>query len=134
MTDKQPLILLVDDEKDFIDIFGAKLSSVGYSVIGALSGEDALANIKEMKPDLILLDFNMPGLSGVDVLAKIKDDPAMANTKVAFLTNYGEPLPVKELTENDKRFAKEMGALDYIRKTDDLDLILKSVKSALEKK
>jgi len=134
MADKQLLILLVDDEKDFIDIFGAKLTSAGFSVIGALSGEDALANIKEMKPDLILLDFNMPGLSGVDVLAKIKDDPTMANTKVAFLTNYGEPLPVKELSENDKKFAKEMGAIDYIRKTDDLDSILKSVEAALAKK
>ena len=131
MEKKAPLILLVDDEKDFLEIFATKLMAAGFEVVGAMSGEDALESLKQVKPDLILLDVQMPGLNGVDTLSKIKSDPGFKNTKVAFLTNYGEPLPVKELLENDKKFAKEIGAMDYIKKSDDLDDVVKHVKDIL---
>ncbi len=122
---------MVDDEKDFLEIFATKLMAAGFEVVGAMSGEDALESLKQVKPDLILLDVQMPGLNGVDTLSKIKSDPGFKNTKVAFLTNYGEPLPVKELLENDKKFAKEIGAMDYIKKSDDLDDVVKHVKDIL---
>lgn len=134
MAEKKPLILLVDDEKDFIDIIGGKLNSSGFEAVGALNGEDALTALKDMKPDLVLLDVNMPGLNGVDVLEKLKENPATADTKVVFLTAYGEPLPIKELLENDKKFAQEAGALDYLKKTDDLNEIVKRIKAILARK
>lgn len=133
MDEKKPLILIVDDEQDFLDIFGTKLRSSGFDVVGALNGQDLLDHIKEINPDLILLDVNMPGMSGLETLEKLKSNPSTADAKVVFLTALGEPLPVKELLENDKRFALEIGATDYIRKSDDLDSIVNAVRIALER-
>lgn len=133
MAEKPALILVVDDEKDFLEIVSVKLNSAGFDVVQALGGEQALARLKEFKPDLILLDLKMPGMDGAEVLSKIKADSATSDVKVVFLTNFGEPLPVKELLEVDRRFAKEAGAFDYIKKTDDLDEIVKRVKTILTK-
>lgn len=131
--EKKPLILIVDDEQAFLDIFGTKLRSAGFDVVGALNGQALLDHIKEINPDLILLDVNMPGMSGLETLEKLKANPSTANAKVVFLTAFGEPLPVKELLENDRRFALEIGATDYIRKSDDLDSVVSAVKAALAK-
>ena len=131
MAPKLPSILLVDDEKDFLDIFSTKLSSSGFEIIRASSGAEALERLKEFKPDLILLDVNMPEINGTEVLSQIKSNPENANLKIVFLTSLGEPLPAKELLKNDQKFAQESGAIDYIQKSDDLDNIVKKVKEIL---
>lgn len=128
-----PLILLVDDEKDFLEIFSTKLKAAGFNIAEASGGEEAISKIKEIKPSLVLLDFNMPQMDGAEVLSKIKADPEIANTKVVFLTSYGEPVPVEELELNDKKFAQEVGAMDYLRKDADLDETVAEVKKILAK-
>ncbi len=130
-TEKKPLILLVDDEKDFLEIFSIKLQSAGFEVAESMSGMEAIDKIKKIKPDLTLLDFNMPEFDGIEIISRIKADPEIAETKVAFLTNYGEPLPLKDLKDADKKFAEEVGAMDFLRKSDNLDETVEAVKKIL---
>ncbi|MDP3956477.1 MAG: response regulator [bacterium] len=115
---EKPLILLVDDEENFLEIFSTELQSAGFEVVAVDSGEAALAKLKEVKPALVLLDVQMPELNGAEILEKIKADPNLSGTKVAFLTNLGNP--DKSLQWTDEKFAREVGAVDYIKKTDDL--------------
>ncbi len=127
MAEQKPLILLIDDEQEFREILSTKLQTVGFNTAEADNGEEGIRKIKEIKPDLILLDLKMPVMNGAETLLKIKSDPDLQNFKVVFLTNYGEPK--KELSGIDEKFAREVGALSYIRKTNDLDGIVEEVKN-----
>jgi|SRR3989344_5166345 len=118
-------ILIIDDNKDFLDIFSTKLTSAGYSVVTASGGAEGIEKAKTQHPDLVLLDVEMPVMNGVETLAKIKSDPLTKALKVVFLTNYGEPQ--KETTWIDEKFAREAGAMDYIKKSEDLETIVKEV-------
>lgn len=130
MEDKS-LILIIDDTADFREIFALKLKAAGYDVIDASGGEEGISKIKASHPDLVLLDMEMPMLNGVDTLIKIKSDPEIKDTKVVFLTSYGEPQEKQAWLDN--KFAEELGAMDYIRKTDDLDKIVGRIKEDLPK-
>ena len=120
-------ILIIDDEDSFLDIFSAKFEVAGFSVEVARDGVSGINKIREWKPDLVLLDMNMPGLSGADVMGKLKEDPDIKNTKVAFVTAVGTP----ENRERDANLAKAIGAVGYIQKTDNLDKIVKEVEGLL---
>jgi putative two-component system response regulator len=125
-----PLILIVDDEENFRDIFSSELKAVGYAVETAQNGEDGFKVAKESKPDLILMDMEMPILNGAEAVMKLKNDPETAQIKVVFLTNYGDPR--REMTEADVHFSKEIGAVDYLRKTDDMEEIVTRIKSRIQ--
>ena len=127
MTEQKSLILLIDDDKDFREILSTKLQSAGFNTAEAGNGEEGIHKMKQIKPDLILLDLKMPVMNGAETLLEIKSDPDLQNFKVVFLTNYGEPK--KELSGVDEKFAQEVGALGYIRKTSDLDSIVEEVKN-----
>ncbi|PJE50505.1 MAG: response regulator [Candidatus Yanofskybacteria bacterium CG10_big_fil_rev_8_21_14_0_10_36_16] len=118
-------ILIVDDEKDFREILVTKLKTLGVNIVEAENGEEALVKLKEIKPDLIMLDVNMPKMNGPETLSQIKANPEWADLKIVFLTNYGEPQ--QEVAWTDERLAREAGAMDYIRKSDDLDTIIGEV-------
>lgn len=120
-----PLILIVDDEENFREIFSAKLKEAGYKVETAVDGEDGYQKAKELKPDLILMDMEMPHLNGAGAILKLKGDPETSGIKVIFLTNYGDP--ALERVESDIHFSKEIGANDYIRKTDDVSEIIQRI-------
>ena len=130
MADKS-LILIIDDTADFREIFSLKLKAAGYEVIEASGGEEGISKIKASHPDLVLLDMEMPGLNGVDTLIKIKGDSDIKDTKVVFLTSYGEPQENQAWLDN--KFAEELGATDYIRKTDDLDKTIAQIKENAHK-
>ena len=137
--DNKQTILLVDDQKDFLDVFSAKLREAGFNTIETNSGEEGISKLREIKPNLVLLDLivilniNMPQMDGVETLSKIKADPGISDTKVVFLTNHGEPVPVKDLELNDKKFAQVVGAIDYLRKSTDLDDLVSEVKRLITK-
>lgn len=78
-------ILLVDDEQDILDVLRFNFSAKGYEVITAVSAEDALQEDLD-KVHLIILDVMMPGMSGIRMAMKLKDDPATANIPIIFLT------------------------------------------------
>ncbi len=129
--DGKYVVLLVDDDADFREIVKAKLEVAGFVVIEAKDGEDGVDKAKSNKPDLILMDVQMPKMNGIEALSKIKADPDASQTKVLFITNYGEA-NTSDAPLDDK-FARDIGAIGHLLKTDDLDKIIERVKQELFK-
>jgi len=129
MRDK-PLILIVDDDKDFQEVLSAKFSAGGFDIAKGCDGEEGVNKAKELKPDLILMDVKMPKLDGIGAMLKLREDKETKNIKVILLTAFGDPQP--EIYKNDQRFAKDLGAHEYILKSEDLDDILEKSKRFLE--
>lgn len=103
-------IIIVEDEKILGDILSKKLISSGYDVSLEVNGEAGLKKIKEIKPNLILLDLLMPKMDGYELLEIIKKDPEISEIPVIIISNSGY------LVELDK--AVTLGAKDYIIKAD----------------
>jgi len=123
-------LLIVDDDKDFREVLATKFTASGFEVTGAGDGEEGVAKAKEILPDLILMDVKMPKLDGVGAMLKLREDPKTKNIKVVLLTAYGDPQP--EIYKNDQRFAQELGALEYLLKTQDLEDIVTKAKEFLQ--
>ena len=126
----QPLILIVDDEAEFREIFGIKLSASGFRVETAENGEIGIRKAKELKPDLILMDVKMPTMSGAEAVLRLKENSETKNIKTVFLTNLGDPR--QELREVDRRLAEEFGAAGYIKKSESLDMMVERVNKFLK--
>ena len=103
-------ILIIEDEEIMLDLLQRKLTSNGYEISVARNGEDGLKMIKEIKPDLILLDIIMPKMSGIEVLEEMQKDEEIKNTLVIIISNSGQPV------ELDK--VKKLGAKDWLIKTE----------------
>lgn len=89
-------ILLVEDDNFIIDIYITKLKEVGFSVQSAVNGEDALAKIKQGRPDLVLLDIVLPQVTGFEFLQEIKSMPELKNVPVIVLSNLGQKKEVEK--------------------------------------
>ena len=101
-------ILVVDDDSATLKFFVDLLTKSGYRVRPASDGELALRSVQAKLPDLILLDYNMPGMNGIEVCRHLKRDPETRDIPVIFLSGLEETdLKVKAL---------EAGAIDYIIK------------------
>jgi PAS domain S-box-containing protein len=126
MNDMKKTILVVDDVPDDIIILEEILKGE-YQVKAATNGEAALKIARgEGPPDLILLDIMMPGMDGFEVCRNLKQDSAGAVIPVIFLT-------AKVMAEDEKT-GFELGAVDYIRKPVDPDIVKMRIKSCLEQK
>jgi CheY-like chemotaxis protein len=125
----QPLILVVDDEADFREIFAAKLSAEGYQVETAENGEIGIQKAKQLKPSLILMDVNMPAMDGAATVLKLREDPEMKDIRVAFLTSLGDPQA--EIQQLNVKLFEQFGVQGYLRKTDDLDALAEKIKQFL---
>jgi DNA-binding response OmpR family regulator len=79
-------ILVVDDDREMVELIELFLGNAGFLTLSAFSGEEALEKTFKEKPDLILLDIMMPKIDGWEVLRRIKNDPEAQNTPVAFIT------------------------------------------------
>lgn len=130
---EKPLVLIVDDEKDFADIMKAKLESAGFDTVSASSADEAVKRADEYMPDLILMDIFMPpGASGTDAALTIKQNPKTKNLKIAFLTSLKDPWP--GTTGANKNVSKELGMEDFLEKTDDLDKTVARIREILARK
>ena len=107
-TDRHPLVLIVDDVEKNIEVLGNLLSDRSYGIAFAMSGEQALATVDELAPDLILLDIMMPGMDGLEVCRTLKERPATRETPIIFLTARTE---VEDIARGF-----EAGAVDYVTK------------------
>jgi len=114
-------VMIVDDEKLILEVLGELLESNGFNVIKAENGKDALRMLKNMKPDLILLDFFMPGMSGREVCEKIKADKKLKKLKIVFLT-------VARFSNKGITELKNIGILDYMQKPFENKELIKMVK------
>jgi len=88
METRKYTILVVDDEENIRWLYREELEDEGYKITDAASGEEALAIVPELKPDLVVMDIKMPGISGVDTLIKIKEIDK--NIPVILCSAYGD--------------------------------------------
>ncbi len=103
-------ILIIEDEELLSELLRKKLLALGFDVFVAEDGEKGVQAIREVNPQLVLLDIIMPKMSGFEVLKIVRQDPVIANTKIIVISNSGQPV------ELDK--AKELGAADWLIKTE----------------
>ncbi|MFZ0178732.1 MAG: response regulator [Candidatus Dormiibacterota bacterium] len=101
-------LLLVDDDVDVAAMYEMQLEALGFHVIRAGSGAEAIVRASSDAPDLIYLDLGLPEMHGFDVLEQLRAAPSTAAIPVIILTNYSEP----DLVER----GRELGAHDYLIK------------------
>ena len=101
-------ILIVEDEKNILEMYSFKFEEAGFKVLKALDGEVGLNLALTAQPDLILLDIILPKIDGFAVLAEIRANKNTKNTLVIMLTNLGQ--------DEDKEKGVKYGAMDYIVK------------------
>ena len=123
MTSDRIKILIVDDEETVRMLFRRVLQAAGYDVATAADGKEALAVIADSDIDVVLLDINMPGLSGIDVLGKISAD--WPNVCVIMVTAVADVQTAVA--------AMKLGAYEYITKPFDQDEMLHKIRLATEK-
>ncbi len=85
-------ILVADDESHILHVVSLKLKNAGYRVLTAHDGQEALEIAQQEKPDLLITDYHMPQLSGLELCRKLKQDPATAHIPAIMLTARGYEL------------------------------------------
>jgi DNA-binding response OmpR family regulator len=118
-------ILLAEDDKQIADMISFKLSNSGHQIVRAQDGEQAVKLAGQQKPDLILLDAMMPGLSGFEVLRRLKSDSTLRSIPVIMVTAKGH--------ERDVLTGLRGGAVDYIVKPFSLKELSARVELALRR-
>ena len=118
-------ILVAEDDKQIGDMIAFKLTNGGHQVIRAEDGEEAVALAGRELPDLILLDAMMPGLSGFEVLRRLKSDPTLRAVPVIMVTAKGH--------ERDVLSGLRGAAVDYVVKPFSLKELAARVDLALRK-
>jgi len=103
-------ILLVEDEEIMISHLQKKLTNEGYEVSVARDGEEGLKAMREVRPDLVLLDIIMPKMGGFEVMEEMNKDKELKKIPVIVISNSGQPV------ELDK--AQKLGAKDWLIKTE----------------
>lgn len=101
-------VLIVEDDEFLLQMYATKLELEGFKVLEATTGLHGLKVAQKEIPDLILLDLNLPELSGFEVLAQLKRDESTKNIKVLILTNYSQKDNIDKCLE--------LGADDYLIK------------------
>jgi DNA-binding NtrC family response regulator len=117
-------ILLVDDEKEFVETLAERLRTRGFYVTEAFSGDEALEKLKEFNFDVTILDVLMPGMSGIEALREIKKLKPL--TEVLMLTGHAT---IETAIEGMK-----MGAFDFLLKPCKMDILLEKITEAHERK
>jgi response regulator NasT len=117
---KQLTILAVDDDDTILRFLREVLASVGYLVVTASSGEQALNLLLDCEPDLALLDVNMPGMNGLELAKNLRDETAVP---FMFLSSFTDPDIVKT--------ASQYGALGYLVKPVEVAQVLSAVEASL---
>ena len=103
-------ILIIEDEELLSNLLKNKLSELGYEVSVASDGLQGFEAIKEIVPDLILLDLVMPKMNGFEVMRKMQEDDSISSIPIIIVSNSGQPVEI------DK--AKKLGAKDWLIKTE----------------
>jgi two-component system phosphate regulon response regulator PhoB len=118
-------ILVAEDEKKIADMIAFKLTNGGHQVIRAQDGEQTVTLATREHPDLILLDAMMPGLSGFEVLRRLKLNPSLKSTAIIMVTAKGH--------ERDVLSGLRGGAIDYVVKPFSLKELAARVELALQR-
>lgn len=117
-------ILVVEDNESNLELFLDVLSMSGYSYIASTEGEDAIQKAIDEQPDLILLDIQLPGLDGVEIIKRLRDDARAKGLKIIALTAHA--------MKGDKDFYLSQGFDGYISKPIIIKEFLNEIKRYLE--
>ncbi len=118
-------ILAVDDEEHILELLAYNLERDGYHVIKAETGEEALEVLEKDKVDIVLLDWMLPGIDGIEVLRRIRANKALRTLPVIFLTAKGD--------EISKVVGLEVGSDDYLVKPFGVYELLARIKAVLRR-
>ena len=116
-------ILLVDDEKEFVETLSERLVARKMEPSIAYNGEEALSHVASDEPEVMVLDLKMPGIDGMEVLRRVRQE--RPNVEVIILTGHG--------SEQDRVLAEELGAFAYLEKPVDIDVLTKTMQAAYKK-
>jgi CheY-like chemotaxis protein len=116
-------VLLVDDEREFVQTLSERLLMRDMGSAVAYDGESALAMISEDEPEVMILDLKMPGIDGIEVLKRVKQ--SRPEIEVIILTGHG--------SEQDRQTCLDLGAFAYLQKPVDIELLTGTLKKANEK-
>jgi two-component system alkaline phosphatase synthesis response regulator PhoP len=118
-----PNVLNVDDEEDILDLLQYNLHKAGFSTVLAHDGAEALVQAAAVKPDLIVLDFMMPRMNGLEACRRLRQDAQLRNIPIVMLTARGE--------EEDYVRGLDVGADIYLAKPISLPVLLSQIKALL---
>ena len=124
-TEEMTTILLVEDEKDLLELLNYNLNREGFNTLTASTGEEGLKQVRTTKPDLILLDLMLPAMDGLEVCRTLKSREHTADIPVIMLTARGE--------ESDIVRGLEMGADDYITKPFSPRILMARIRAVLRR-
>lgn len=114
-------VLTVEDDLFLKELLAGKLSGGEFDVSYASNGEEALELANSFMPDIILLDILLPGMSGYEILEKLKADENTASIPVVILSNFGQPEDIEK--------GKSLGAADFLVKANNtLDAIVEKIR------
>ena len=117
-------ILIADDEEDARTIICMRLAKHPHlHVVEATNGREALALAREQHPDLIVLDWTMPGMSGIEVVRALRDSPALATTPVIMTSGRDDPAELSE--------ARALGVAAYVIKPFDPAELMDKIQEVL---
>jgi CheY-like chemotaxis protein len=119
-------ILVVDDEPDCISIVQCRLEWCHYQVITATNGEEGLQTAEKERPDMILLDTNMPVMNGQEMLERLRKHPILKDTPVIMVTALCE--------KHDIAAASAIGIEDYVTKPIDFTSLIEKISNILGNK
>ena len=121
----QPYILVMEDEDALATLLQYNLEKEGYDVVVASDGEEGLVQIDERQPDLVLLDWMLPKVSGIEVCRRIRGRPETRNLPVIMLTARGE--------ESDRVRGLDTGADDYLTKPFSMTELIARIRAVLRR-
>jgi two-component system phosphate regulon response regulator PhoB len=121
----KPVILVVEDEAPLLTLLRYNLEKQGFRVEEATDGQEALLRVAETKPDLILLDWMLPSLSGIEVCRQIRRRPTTRDLPIIMVTARTE--------DQDAVRALDIGADDYIAKPFAMDALLARIRALLRR-
>jgi phosphate regulon transcriptional regulator PhoB len=121
----QKKILVVDDEKDIVELISYNLEKEGFAVIKAYDGQMAWERVKTAKPDLVVLDLMIPGIHGLEVCKLIRRDAATETLPIIMLTAKSDQV--------DKILGLELGADDYVTKPFNVRELIARIRAVLRR-
>lgn len=123
---KTATILVVDDESDILSTIQTRLKWNKFNVLTALNGREGLEIAASKKPDLILLDNNMPVMNGLEMLTQLRENPELKDIPVIMVTAVCEPQKINA--------ASSLGVVDYVTKPFDFADLTQKISQILDKK
>ena len=121
----QPYVLVMEDEDALATLLSYNLEKEGYRVVVASDGEEGMLQIEERLPDLVLLDWMLPKLSGIEVCRRIRGKPETRNMPIIMLTARGE--------ESDRIRGLDTGADDYLTKPFSMSELIARIRAVLRR-